>query len=522
VCSSDLAFTTWAYHPGGTSTPGQVLAITAGRPEFDIGTTAGQPFLNATNTQWLGTTGNDPDQLFADFQAGNKDVIDFNADDKLGELTGACLARWQDYATEANGRRIRYAVWVDDETSRLDVTQIGGLARANGISPAELPFFNVGLLPNDIAAKQLTWRTADMARVDLSEVQFPPQLAPAATSFSRGYDVIAHSPSFADTGASQRNGQELALRGRLKRNLNWSGHLNQGNVDDRVERLSEWMASGAQGFFNKRNLNFWTGSGAAAPIYQTLNPSNPFAANLRSEQFRTIAASIIDYLDDDNVPTQPASLAALNFGNPNPGSSPVLLMRDTPRPSYFGADRSIRINEVQMIWNSRGAADNFVANANVTRTTLPNGLFEYEIPVTFRFELWNMDVNPLPAASYEVRSTFLQQILGPTFGSIGALPIPEETELVIPLNSGTPIAFAANEIRVFNITRTYRRISNVDRGNTWNNFRNANSDSQPDGHQRQAYVLLNSGTGEWLHATNYLQMVEAPPDGVVFRYGQRR
>ena len=516
---SGAAFATWAYHPGGESTPGHLLALTSGRPEFDDGTTAGSPFLTADNTEWLGTSGVDPDKLFADFQAGNKDVFDFNAKDALGAMNGACLARWQDFDTDSQGRKMRFAVWVDDESSRLDVTQIGTEVREDGNSPAEIPFFELGKLEVKDAEDQEFWLTGDSARVSLGNTKFPKELSGGATSFSRGYDVLAYTPSFAQAGDSQKNGYPLPLRGRLKRNLNWSGHIAGGPVDERVNRLAEWMGNGAEGFFKKRNLIYWPStSSTAGPVYQSPSTANPFGADLRREQFRTISASLIDYLDPDDIPTQPASLAGLNYGNPVPGTSPVLLMQDVPRPGFFGADRTIRINEVQIVWNSRGAPDSFIARPSVNRTNLGGGLYRYEIPVTYRFELWNMDQNEIPAANYEIRSTYIQQILGSTFGSLGAQPIPEETELVLPLNSGNPLAFAPNEIKVFDITRIYVRTSNNDRGTTWSSFRLGGAgtgDDQPDGHTRQAHVLLNAGTGEWLHATNYLQMSEAPTDGVV-------
>ena len=126
------AFATWAYHPGGETTPGTLLALTAGRPEFDDGTTAGNPFLTADNTEWLGTSGGDPDKLLADFLAGSEEVFDFNANNALGAMNGACLARWQDFSTDSKGRKMRFAVWVDDESSRLDVTQIGTQVREDG------------------------------------------------------------------------------------------------------------------------------------------------------------------------------------------------------------------------------------------------------------------------------------------------------------------------------------------------------------------------------------------------------
>ena len=515
------AFATWAYHPGGGTTPGHLLALTAGRPDFDNGTTGGTPYLSLSNTQWLGTAGDNPDTLLADFQSGNSDVIDFNAKNALGEQNGLCLARWQTISTDPDGRQTRYAVWVDDETSRLDVSQIGTLDREDGASLAEIPFFEAGKLNPEIADGRVDWRTPGTARIFLDETRFPKELSFASTSFSRGYDVLAYSPSFAETGISQENGYQLPLRGGLKRNLNWNGHLGPGTVDVRVGRLAEWMANGAKGFFNKRNLNFWpnvSGGSALAPDYNTLPTANPFASSLRKEQFGTIAASLIDYLDSDNVPTQPTRLAALDYGNPMPGASSVKLIQAVERPEYFGADRTIRINEVQIVWNSRGQPDNFLAKSSVTRTALAGGRFRYEIPVTFRYELWNMDQNQIPPASYEIRTTSCQEIQSGTFGLTGAESIPEERELVLPLNSGNPIAFAPNEIKVFNITNTYVRESSEDLGNTWNSFRlnsSGTSGPQPNTQSDQAQILLNAGTGEWLHATAYLQMSQAVVDGVV-------
>jgi hypothetical protein len=163
------AFTTWAYHPGGDSAPGSLLALTAGRPEFEIGTTAGSPFLSTGNTTWLGTAGDDPDKLFSDFAAGSEDVFDFNANNALGTTTGACLARWQNFGTDSEGRQLRYAVWVDDETARLDVTHIGGADRVDGNTPSEFPFFGIGKLATADAAKQPSWRTGDSPRARLGE-----------------------------------------------------------------------------------------------------------------------------------------------------------------------------------------------------------------------------------------------------------------------------------------------------------------------------------------------------------------
>lgn len=520
------AFTTWAYHPGGGTNLAFVHALTAGRPEFDDGTTNGAPYLNNANTIWLGTAGNDPDTLWADYQKASDQVVDLNADFSLGAVNGKCLARWVEYATDPAGNRMRYAVWVDDETSRLDVTRIGRKPRGAGVSPAEIPFYSIGELDEDAQTAQTTWRTGGSARSALGTAKFPGDHYGSYTSFSKGYDVIAYGPTFADTGKTTENGFQLPLRGTRKRNVNWEGHVATTQPSDlRVERLMEWMKNGASGFFEKRNLNFWPDvDGNRLPDYQKFSPVNPLAKNLREEQFRTIAASLIDYIDADVIPTQPPALAGKNFGNPPPGGSLVRIYVEVPRPDYFGADRTVRINEYQVIWNCRGETDNFKAQARVSRQDLGNGNYRYTIPITYRYELWNMDENPIPEQTYQVRTTYSQQIESGALGGKNA--IPPYTEFVHTLNSGAPIAFQGNQIQVFDITETHTVVGNRERDTDWASFREFYWQTKPDGsrtpvtskipngNQKQALVLLNAASGEWFDNTGYLQLSSSPSDGV--------
>ncbi len=244
------AFTTWSYHAGAEENPptpvsrGSLLALTAGRPEFDIGTTGGNPFLEAANTEWLGTSDGDPDVLLADFQAKSVDVFDFNENFALGEMNGVCLARWRDLGTDSAGRRTRFAVWVDDETSRLDVTKIGTKDREDGISPAEIPFFEAGKLVAAEKEAQGFWRTAASARTSLDETRYPKELSFASTAFSRGYDVLAFAPSHAEAGAAEKNGFQLPLRRRpeTEPKLDWPPHRwRRGRARGALDRVDgQW------------------------------------------------------------------------------------------------------------------------------------------------------------------------------------------------------------------------------------------------------------------------------------------
>jgi hypothetical protein len=499
------SFTTWTYN---ATNRGSHLALTAGRPDKTTPTT---PWLSDANTIWLGTI-NDPDVVWTKFAAGDPTVVDLNANGLISPDKRPLPAEWREQNAADGGLVTRYAVWVDDETSRLDLGILAEKARTSGESPNEIPIFNDKTLAPPIEERE-TWLTAQTARLALGGTGGLTSADDFLTTVhGQNYRVIQWAPPASTTG-------DVPARGRARRNLNWKGLSDSRiNADTRVARLANWISAGAPEFRRYGAPSFWpSGSSDQLPNYQ-----NPLAdvvphAFVRDNQIATIAASIIDYLDSDTVPTQPAWLAAKAVHLPSPLETDMKLLSELPLPEYFGADRCARINEMQIIWNSTGAADGYKARADVARTQISPGRWEYTIPVTWRFEIWNMDKNPIPARSYAIRTFFMQQIRSSTFGATGGFPIPETSEPVFLLNNGSPVAFGPNEIRTFDITVTYKRTSTIDRGTTWSSFSSGGSgtsDDEPDGHQRQAHVLVDAGTGEWIHATTYKQMTEAPSDGV--------
>ena len=496
------AFTTWAYSGSGAS---QHVAVTAGRPDLTNPTT---PWLAPSNTIWLGTVG-DPDTLWQDFNNGASEVVDLNREGKICPDKRPLPARWE-VLGETNGLVHRTAVWVDDETSRLDLGRIAEIERLAGESEREIPVFESQELAAPITTRT-KWLTNSTARQLIGPTfNITENEDNLTTLHSRNYRLVQWAPPYTP-------GAKVA-RGMPRRNLNWEGWLVPAKRTEMVARLTEWMRYGAPDFYRYGAPSFWPNtSGTALPQFNPPLADIPPHAFVRLNQVSTIAASILDYLDADPEPTQPDWTTAAAVHLPPTNASDVHFLLNYPLPEYFGADRCPRINEVQILWNSEGAVDNFKARTNVQRQDLGGGRYEYTIPVTFRFELWNMDKLPIPARAYAIRTFFIQQLRASTFGSVGALPVPETSEPVFLLNSGNPIAFAANEIKVFNITIIYKRIANVNRGTTWNafmHFEPGTADDEPDGHQRQAHVLCNPDSGEWYHATNYKQMWQCPADGV--------
>ncbi len=499
------SFTTWSY---SATNRGSHLALTAGRPEQTNPTT---PWLSETNTFWPSTI-NDPDVVWTKLAAGDPTVVDMNANGIISPDKRPLPAEWRELSAAAGGIVTRYAVWVDDETSRLDLGILAEKPRTAGEAANEIPIFaDKTLAPPQ--EERGSWLTAQTARIFLDGTGGLTSADDFLTTVhGQNYRMIQWAPPGSSPG-------EEPARGRARRNLNWQGLADSSvNADTRVTKLANWISAGAPTFRRYGAPSFWP-SGASDQLPNFQNPLADVSphAFIRDNQIATIAASIIDYLDPDMVPTQPAWMAAKAVHLPAPSEIDMKFLSELPLPEYFGADRCARINEMQIIWNSAGAADGYKAKANVARTQIGPGSWEYTIPVTWRFEIWNMDKNPIPPTSYAIRTFFMQQIRSSAFGAVGAFPIPETSEPVFLLNNGSPVAFAPNEIRTFDITVTYKRRSTVDRGTTWSSFNaggSGTSDDEPDGHQRQAHVLVDVGTGQWLHATTYRQMTEAPSDGV--------
>lgn len=508
------SFTTWTYN---ATNRGSHVALTAGRPEK---TNPSTPWLSEVNTIWPGTI-SDPDVVWSKHAAGDPTVVDLNANGRISTDRRPLPAEWREQTPAEGGLITRYAVWVDDETSRLDLGVIAEKSRSAGESPNEIPIFNEKTLAPG-AAERDGWLTSQTARLALGATGGLTSADDFLTTVhGQNYRVIQWAPP-----ATGSTAPDVPARGRARRNLNWQGLADSRiGVDVRVRKLADWISGGAPSFRRYGAPSFWpSGSGDQLPNFQTPLADVPPHVFVRENQIATIAASILDYLDSDTIPTQPAWLAAKAVHLPAPTETDMKLLSEYPLPEYFGADRCARINEMQIIWNCSGAADGYRARSNVTRTQIGPGRWEYTIPVTYRFELWNMDKNPIPARSYAIRTFFMQQIRGSAFGAVGAFPIPETSEPVFLLNNGSPIAFAPNEIRTFDISVNYRRVSTIDRGTTWRDFaegpakdaqgKPSSADNEPDGHQRQAHVLVDAGTGEWIHATTYKQMTEAPTDGV--------
>jgi len=510
TCNS-VAFTTWAYHPN-PSTDDHYIAMTVGAPDI---LSANTTYLDPTNTEWLFSnlvlrdgSGNisfsaaaDPDQISS---LGTANTTAFNDGSHFFKTREGMRVPWTEASRVLrNGvyEIHRYAYWVDDESSRIHVGLAGNgsvtsaHARGLGASISDLPPFHLTSAPAmgilaDLRALLFTPMTL---RQGFPADAILPELALLMTTTSRGSDRIQWAP--VDPDAADPG------RGKPRMNLNWERLYDATTYTaiQRVQWLANWMEQGAPD---------WVNFGYVAPP-----GANP---GLRRRMIDNIAASIIDYADVDFVPTQDIQirpgegLASTDPATlPSPGLN-VRLLNATQSPAFFGAEAVPRINEVQIIWNSDPATGTL--NSTMNRTS-SNGSTTYGIPITWKFELWNMNHSELPARNYAVRGYFVQQIQASAFG-FGGTAIPPESEMMFDLGN---LTFSPGQVRTVEVTQIFVSTGPNDRGSTWEAFRlgaDGTADDQPDGHTRTAYVLHVGGNPAWLHSTTYHEGIEAPVDGL--------
>ncbi len=497
--SAGTAFTTWAFFPTANPT-NYYVAITRGAPT-NLSQTS---YLTSNNTKWLISDNILRDSTSAVVVSNQAmpnlvETLDANSKINLNQnkrVTGGdanLFAPWEEYSRKNNGGFIevwRYAYWVDDESSRLDVRVVGNRNAPNsghlkdlGASVSEIPLLNItnsqemSVLENQ-RDTILTDKTAALlfSGVPQSSIVSNSWLL---TSQNNGYDLIQY-------GATNGN---RARKGAPKFNLNWSSLTNSTlPIQTRVNYIADFIDAGNTNYL--ANVKFGASGGNATAL-------------TKRRIKETISASIIDFQDIDLVPSQPENL--MGPGNTNSPAPPVRLMNtaETPEPRFFGVDTSPVINEIMIVWNANSS--NTTANATVLRSG--SGPYTYTIPIAWRFELWNMMDSPIPSRNYKIRGTYLQQITSSAFG-FGADAIPPETEKIFDLGNHS---FSPGEIKVITSREDFTSTGPNDIGATWSSFVTAN---QPDGHDRAAYILFDGASSKWLSSSTYIKGFEAPVDGV--------
>ena len=505
-----VAYTTWAYYPEADKNA-FYSAITYGYPKKldEVG------FLNSTNTTWLFSPRRvlpgepepgDPDTIAS---LSSNSVVDLNRLGRISAEKQNIPVPWCEVSRVTTNGMVhisRVAFWVDDESSRFDVStprvhlpEDFVERRQSGVLEGETGF--------DILASFKRLQSISANSNALLSPRGPMQLLQGNETNSwedLKYLVTAHSRSLNRIQYGPQMGTHEFRRGMKRRNLNWSNHTDLSiPASDRVALLADAIEFGSPGYLT--NISY---------LESAMNGASQLSS-IRREMRQTVAASIVDYLDEDEIPTQPLSM--LDPADTNAPAPPVRkpenrgLLQTLPRPAYFGAESAPVINEVQHIWNADSGEPQARTQMSVVFDA-NDGRYVYTIPVTWRFELWNMTDRDLPPHPYSVRWYGFPQIPASAFG-FGEQSVPEG-ELVFDLGS---LGFAAGEIKVVEVSRTYIRRSTSAPFNTpltYSRFRrgpdtSSTADDYPVQIDTSSVVLFRTDTRAWCSSTTYLDGLAA-------------
>ncbi|MFZ4598344.1 MAG: hypothetical protein ACOYNN_06835, partial [Terrimicrobiaceae bacterium] len=382
-----VAYTTWGYYPSTNDV--YFSAITVGRPNLLNDTN----FLSTNNTTWLfssprnvsTTNVANPDQV-ATLPPGDR--VNLNSKGNIAPDRRVISVPWHEISRTTNNGQVyisRVAYWADDEGSRLNLLaqQLGTATNFQGVRKD-------GAHPSEMLFDQIVTRT------NLQQITSQPisQLTRKSILQNLQTNAIAtlETNSFLYTTRSLTDNRiqygptnsGLYRRGMKRMNLNWADLTNSSiAVTNRVSELVDAMEQGCQEFLSTTNVLYFP---SVAANFQPPSVTPSASLGIPRALKSTIAASIIDYLDSDFIPTQPSTiLSATNTNSPAP---PVRMLNDMPRPAFFGAESAPVINEVQIVWNARPGQT--TANTTVTRTGNASTGFTYTVPILWQFELWNM------------------------------------------------------------------------------------------------------------------------------------
>jgi len=514
-----INFSNWAYfkRPSTvftsptTSRPNDdayYTAITKGQPEFF--NAAAAPYADysdwlSKNTTWL-FSGDDPDNLGSVSSLATGGVVLEGGAGGTIDLAGKPGSVARDWGQ--------------------GVDQIGPL----DVDPAELGDTASGHSRSHII-------TTDTARADIesndagnSYAHFPIEHSFHTTVHSRGEDriqLVSSSGGVLNPTMPNHSDRLIPYRGMSKMNLNANYHIGAGSIPDtvdrRVDNIADWIEYGAPDFFLNGAVNYSSATGTL-PLVD------------RQAQIKTIAASVIDYLDADHIPTQPALADPSLSGSGDSTTGAVKFFKAIGTPAFFGAESNIFLNEVMVIWNCDGLNDNYTTQTQLNVVDNGDGTYAYNIPVTYRFEL----VNPSSVAvtnNVVIRGYDLWQIQAAAFinsasgVSVAPTPIPNITEVEFDLGSitippadtmvvdfvlgdslsGSP--YGPNNSANINTHKTVgsNNITN------WSQIANANGSPAASflgSHATTTFLLYEKPSKEWLSHSNYL--IQTAPGGTGF------
>ncbi len=277
------------------------------------------------------------------------------------------------YQTNAQGKVIgRYAYWVDDETSKIDLRTAGVVTRGNGTNLNEVTLAAFG--PLGVTSNQMT----NLA--NFKTLLFPGK-SPAISRYALGSGTPISDETLWNRikpFLTQFSLHDLrSPDGTLAINLNTfvTSTTNSATIRQEVETIATAITNNLPTFGERF---FQTTGPSTSPTLATPQITNPVESNPLT-YVKKIAANIRDYIDSDNTAT-----VVLEDGSAYTGTSPNFIPYDA------------LIDEVPIIGKERGPYLNefgLVARVVSPSPEPPTGTTTGPVTVTIRYghyiELFN-------------------------------------------------------------------------------------------------------------------------------------
>jgi Tfp pilus assembly protein PilX len=439
-------FVTWGYSNNNDFRPFYV-AISRDILNGDFTNTSG----TAPNTYWLVSSSGssqptipdiaDPNKIMSGYNDKPQNYADMNAGKQIDPNGTAYPAGWiylSGNAANTGGTYGRYAYWVDDESSKLDVSRTGNtnntvttsatytptVAQPNDPNaPLDATNLKIEGLSNNDVNTLVSYRSGTAWPSPSSPAQTVPALSGATNQNLYTVDIVREE-TVQNTGAYP-DPQNLIAYGpkvgeaRMNLNVIATTPATLASATTAVTQIHQFIQSGLPDYYTRKE----TAIGPAGTVNR-------------------IAASIVNYIRPESYPLLSPNLQGV-FNNNPPSAWPNYTTTNT----YYGIAAAPRINEILTYYGPASSA-----SPQYSVTGPGGGAYPYQVSMglTRTIELWNCNDKAITYPNLYVH-LFNQQAY-PVPGAFNSIPDLASEDLALTTSS---ITLQANAFQAFPISKVY-------------------------------------------------------------------
>ncbi|MDR0534596.1 MAG: hypothetical protein LBH01_11660 [Verrucomicrobiales bacterium] len=443
-------FVTWGYSNNNDFRPFYV-AISQDVLNGDFTNTSG----TAPNTYWLVSSSSNslpanlgPNEIMA---LSSTASVDMNANKQIDPGGGSYPAGWiylGSNAPNTSGTYGRYAYWVDDESSKLDVSRVGNVSGTITTSTTYTPTVaqpndpNAPLDATNLKIEGLSTEDVKTLVTYRSSTIWPSPSSPAQTvaALSGGtnqnlYTVDVTREETVQSTGTYPDPQNLIAYGpkvgEARMNVNVVATTPATLADaatTAVPSISQFIQNGLPDFYNRKETTIGAASGGVPGTTNRLAAS--IVNYIRSERYPMLSPSLQTYFN--NIQTMGSTIWG-NYSNPN---------------LWYGIAATPRVNEILYYFGTASSASPQYLVTNVGGANP----YKTQVGLTRIIELWNSADTPSTVPNLYIHFIAQQHSTVSGVPLNGYVPQLSSEDIAI---SSTPITLSPNEFRAFSLSRVY-------------------------------------------------------------------